>query len=64
MRKSTILIQSTTRENLKQLGTKGQTYDQLINQLIVKTRSKDSVDRRFERTQSNESNIIQELNPL
>jgi hypothetical protein len=53
--KSTILIESKTRENLKQLGTKGQTYDQLINELITKTKSKDSPDRRVESLQSSES---------
>jgi hypothetical protein len=53
MKKSTILIETKTRENLKQLGTKGQTYDQLINELIMK--SKDSPDRRVESLQSSES---------
>ncbi|HEY7080227.1 MAG TPA: hypothetical protein VH500_11030, partial [Nitrososphaeraceae archaeon] len=32
--KSTIFIKNTTRERLKHLGIKGQTYDDLINQLI------------------------------
>ena len=31
---STIFIKTTTRERLKNLGIKGQTYDELINQLI------------------------------
>ena len=31
---STIFIRTTTRERLKHLGIKGQTYDDLINQLI------------------------------
>ena len=30
----TIFIKTTTRERLKHLGIKGQTYDELINQLI------------------------------
>jgi hypothetical protein len=55
MKKSTILVESKTRENLKQLGMKGQTYDQLINDLIMKTKGKDSPDRRIESLQSSES---------
>jgi hypothetical protein len=55
MGKSTILIESKTRENLKQLGTKGQTYDQLINELIIKTKGRDSPDRGVESLQSSES---------
>jgi hypothetical protein len=55
MKKSTILIESKTRENLKQLGMKGQTYDQLINDLIIKTKGMDSPDRRIESLQSSES---------
>ena len=31
---STIFIKTATRERLKNLGIKGQTYDELINQLI------------------------------
>jgi hypothetical protein len=34
MLKTTILIENTTRKRLKQLGAKGQTYDEVINQLI------------------------------
>jgi len=34
MSKSTILIESATRQLLKEIGRKGQTYDQLIVQLI------------------------------
>jgi hypothetical protein len=30
----TILIKNSTRERLRQLGIKGQTYDSVINQLI------------------------------
>lgn len=39
MSKSTILIDSKTREGLKQIGRKGQTYDELINELLKKGRS-------------------------
>lgn len=31
---TTILIRGVTREHLKETGKKGQTYDQLINQLL------------------------------
>jgi hypothetical protein len=31
---STILIRNTTRERLKRIGNKAQTYDELINQLL------------------------------
>lgn len=34
--KTTILVEKATRELLKQLGSKGQTYDELINFLIFK----------------------------
>ena len=34
MSKCTILVQTLTRERLKKIGRKGQSYDQLINQLI------------------------------
>jgi|GraSoiStandDraft_41_1057321.scaffolds.fasta_scaffold3948170_1 hypothetical protein len=34
MNRTTILIENTTKKRLKQLGTKGQTYDEVINQLI------------------------------
>jgi hypothetical protein len=54
MRKSTILIESITRERLKQIGRKGQSYDQLINYLIGKKKL-NSVDRRIESHQSTES---------
>ena len=53
-RKSTILIQSATRERLKQIGRKGQSYDELINELLEKKRV-DSPDRRLETLRSSES---------
>lgn len=37
---STILIKNTTRERLKRMGSKAQTYDQLINRLIDLSRNK------------------------
>jgi hypothetical protein len=33
--KSTILLKSETREKLKHIGYKGQSYDQLIDELIA-----------------------------
>jgi hypothetical protein len=39
MDKTTILVEKATRDVLKQLGNKGQSYDNLINWLIrIKTR--------------------------
>jgi hypothetical protein len=34
MAKCTILCNSETREKLKQIGKKGQTYDDILNELI------------------------------
>lgn len=46
--RTTIIIETKTREDLKQLGTKGQTYDQLINELIVLKRNRqDPLDSRM-----------------
>ena len=59
MSKTTILIESTTRELLRQIGRKNQTYDQLINELI-NSKSGNSLERRFESLQSSESEPIGE----
>ena len=32
---TTIIVSSKTRDLLKQIGTKGQTYDQIIAELLV-----------------------------
>ncbi len=55
MEEGTILIKNRTRDRLRQIGGKGQTYDQLINELID-TRKKriDSLDSRFETLRSSE----------
>jgi predicted CopG family antitoxin len=53
MSKSTILIESMTRERLKEIGRKGQSYDQLINHLLD-IKKRDSPDRRFAIPQSGE----------
>jgi hypothetical protein len=64
MDKTTILVGKATRDVLKQLGTKGQSYDNLINWLIsIKTRQieenlwkkKNSLDDRFASHESSES---------
>jgi hypothetical protein len=55
---STIAISRSTRDMLKELGRKGQTYDELIQDLIEQKRMKkeqDSPDRRLETLQSSES---------
>ena len=56
MSKTTILIKTTTREKLRHMGRKNQTYDQLINQLIKrKENSDDLLDGRFATLPSSES---------
>lgn len=53
---STIAISRNTRDLLKELGKKGDTYDELIRQLVdTKKRSIDPLDRRLESLQSSES---------
>ncbi|MFZ0329074.1 MAG: hypothetical protein WBP64_13660 [Nitrososphaeraceae archaeon] len=54
---STIGITRDTRELLKTLGKKGDTYDMLIRRLakIMIENSKDSLDGRFASLQSSES---------
>ncbi|MGB6531258.1 MAG: hypothetical protein WBF33_24385 [Candidatus Nitrosopolaris sp.] len=40
--KTTVIIDSKTRNVLKQIGTKGQTYDQIITELLaLRTNNKD-----------------------
>jgi hypothetical protein len=57
MSKPTILVETTTREKLRQIGRKNQTYDELINELIIKTKrnTQNSLDSRFASLQSSES---------
>lgn len=58
MSKTTILVETTTRERLRQIGRKNQTYDQLINELIkTKRKSQDPLDSRVPVLQSSESSI-------
>jgi hypothetical protein len=35
MSKTTILVEKSTRDNLKALGKKGDSYDRLINELLA-----------------------------
>jgi predicted CopG family antitoxin len=55
MTKTTVLVELSTRERLKKIGKKGQSYDELINELIDRE-NKDSLDRGFASLQSSESN--------
>jgi hypothetical protein len=58
---STIAINRSTSDMLKELGLKGQTYDELIQDLIEWKRMKkdqDSPDRRLETLQSSESRSL------
>jgi hypothetical protein len=56
MEEGTILIGKDTRQLLKQMGKKGQTYDQLIKALINLNENKpDSLEARSGNLQSSES---------
>jgi hypothetical protein len=52
---STIAISRGTRDMLKEIGRKGETYDELIRQLINVKRNLDSPDSRFETLLPSES---------
>jgi len=54
MQKTTVLVENSTRDRLKKIGKKGQSYDDLINELI-NSKNKDSPDRGFATLQSSES---------
>ena len=55
MTKTTILVENTTREKLRQIGRKNQTYDELIAELIkTKISNGDSLDSRFASLRSSE----------
>lgn len=49
MSKTSILIETETRQLLRRIGRKEQTYDQLINELIVTNKGKILPDSRTER---------------
>ena len=62
--KTTILVEKTTREVLKQLGSKGQSYDNLINWLISnKTRQIEDRDTSF-KTEIEVKNALKKKNSL
>jgi hypothetical protein len=46
---STILVKNGTRERLKRIGYKGQSYDELFNRLLdLKSNEEDTLDRSQE----------------
>jgi hypothetical protein len=53
--KTNILIENTTKELLKQVGRKSQTYDEITGELIKAKSKQDSLDSRFGILQSSES---------
>jgi hypothetical protein len=56
MMKTSIVIENSTRELLKHIARKDQTYDQLINVLIKSRKSnQDSLDDRIASLTSSES---------
>lgn len=51
IKNGTILVRNKTRERLKLVGVKGQTYDDVINQLIdikAKNANRNLLDPRFD----------------
>jgi hypothetical protein len=59
MQQSTILIRQVTRDRLKKVARKDQTYDDLINQLIdLKISIQGSPHRRVDSLQSSELETI------
>jgi hypothetical protein len=62
--KTTILVEKETREVLKQLGSKGQSYDNLINWLISnKTRQIEDRDTSL-KTEIEVKNMLKKKNSL
>ena len=62
--KTTILVEKTTREVLKQLGSKGQSYDNLINWLISnKTRQIENHNTSLD-TELEVKNVLKKKNSL
>jgi hypothetical protein len=55
-RNSTILIRSTTRESLKDIGKKGQTYDEIIYELLKQ--HDDSFESKSKSSQLDESSNL------
>ena len=46
---TTIPLYKITREKLKALGTKGETYDQIINKIIERINYEEFMERQYER---------------
>jgi hypothetical protein len=64
MVKRTILVETKTRELLKELGKKDQTYDQVINELIqIKRKIEVNVDGRVESLPSSKSSMSGAVHP-
>jgi hypothetical protein len=64
MVKRTILVETRTRELLKELGKKAQTYDQVINELIqIKRKIEVNVDGEVESLPSSKSSMSGEVHP-
>jgi hypothetical protein len=58
--KTTILVEKTTRDELKRLGTKGQSYDNLINWLI-----RNKLRQKIERHSSDrDTNLLEKKESL
>jgi hypothetical protein len=57
MPKTTILVETETRELLKRIGSKGQTYDQVISGLI-KINGEVNVDGEAESLPSSKSSMF------
>lgn len=60
MTKTTILVESRTRERLRHIARKNQTYDDLINELMNLKRNRGSFDGGFGGLQSSETIMSQE----
>ena len=54
MTKSTILLEKETRQKLRKVGYKGQTYDEIIKELL---QSKNSLEISLDKPDSRESII-------
>jgi hypothetical protein len=64
MVKRTILVETRTRELLKELGKKDQTYDQIISELIqIKRKIEVNVDGEVESLPSSKSSMSGGVHP-
>lgn len=52
MSKTTILIEIRTRDKLREIGRKDQTYNEIIEELIQTSKKYDSLDERTFRPES------------